>query len=153
VTTKKASATGNFELQDEAAPANGIVCTAFPGQGIIENTAGSGVGSQSSVFEKCKGLGAFAFCQQPVGGVVQTLNGTERLEGSVTTEAVSSNEQEITPHGFNIACAQGDARSKETTVDLGEFTGAIVGHTVAPKQNELEFNKAKARNSPVKTGP
>jgi hypothetical protein len=146
LTTKKASATGNFELQNETTPANGIVCTALSGQGIMENTGGNAVSGTTLVFEKCKGLGALAFCQAPVAGTAQKLNGTEKIEGAVSSEAISSTETEVTPTGFNIACTGGAEKAGplgETTVDLGEVTGKIVGHTVAAKQNELEFNKAK----------
>jgi len=145
VTTKKAAATGNFILQNEATPANGIECTLLNGQGITINTAGNGLSVQALVFEKCKGLGALAFCQAPVKAVAQKLNGTEKIIGKTTSEAIAANETEVTPEGFNIACTGGAEKAgpQETTVDLGEVTGKIKGQTVAAKPYELNFNKAK----------
>jgi hypothetical protein len=140
-TTKKAAATGNFELQNEANPANGITCTKLSGQGFfINGVASNGFTEQNLVFEGCTGVGALAFCQTVVSGTAQKINGTGKIAGLITAEAINGTEQEITPHGFLVTCTSG---SPGGTVDLGTVTGAIKGQTVPAKPYELNFNKAK----------
>jgi len=141
ITNKKAPLTGEFELKNETTPANAIDCTKLSGQGTAINIAGTGHNELNLVFEGCKGVGALAFCQSVVSGVAQKINGTGKIIGEVTTEAISATEVEVTvKSGFNISCTGGVPGA---TVDLGTTTGKIVGKAVAaPKNYETVFTEA-----------
>src|SRR5450759_711418 len=105
ITNKKAPLTGNFELKNETTPANAIVCTKLSGQGTAINLGGIGHNELNLVFEGCTGVGALAFCQSTVSGVVQKINGTGKIIGEVASEQISATETEVTvKSGFNISC-------------------------------------------------
>jgi len=132
--TKAVAKTGNFILQNEAEPANGIECEKLSGQGILINLGGVGHSESTLIFEKCKGTGALAFCN------AGKINGSEKIEGIVSDEVNPAGEDEVTVQGgFNIACEL----APNSFVDLGGVTGHVTGQEVPGLGYETHFNKAK----------
>jgi hypothetical protein len=132
---------GDFFLKNETTPANKIKCEKESGQGVEINSGGTGTGAEVATFEKCKGEGALAFCETPVSGTAQKINGTEKIIGAVEFFASGPGETtvNIVPGSFEVACTGG---VPESTVNLGTVTGSITGKAVALKPYELFFNEA-----------
>jgi len=134
VLTKNVTGTGEFIFQFESTPANGWECEKLSGQGILINLGGIGHSESTLVFEKCKGTGAYAFCN------TGKINGSEKIEGLVSDEINAAGEDEVTIRaGFNIACEV----SPNSYLDLGGPTGGLTGQEVPGKGYATNFNKAK----------
>jgi len=133
--------TGGFKLKNDTTPTNGIECAKEGGQGVTINTGGTGTGAEVATFEKCKGVGALAFCQTVVSGSAQKINGTEKIIGAVEYFASGANETtvKVVTGSFEVACTGG---TPESTVNLGTVTGEITGKAVSGKPYELAFTEA-----------
>ncbi len=144
VLTKKPGLTEDSVLETPAF-GSGLKCKGLSGQGVDTNVAGNGISEQVLTFEKCIGTGpVLEPCQKEVELKKQKLNGTEKIIGSVKSEAINGTEDEIEPTGFNVACSKGGAKtSGEETEEFGEVTGKIKCQTVAPIKNyQLRCNHA-----------
>ncbi len=134
VLTKNVALTGKFIFQNEAEPVNGWECEKLSGQGIIINLGGVGHSESTLIFEKCKGTGAYSFCNRG------KINGSEKIEGLVSDEVNAAGEDEVTIRaGFYIACEI----SPNSFLDLGQPTGGLTGQEVPGKGYATNFNKAK----------